>query len=84
MEKPKKVCNDLRERLKNMEREKRNRIIFVVVYCIVAGIVTSEFFIIGFSIWLFTAFIFVWALLAIYNAREAKLNKDKEELGCEN
>jgi fatty acid desaturase len=78
-----KSCNELRERLEKIKRKKRNRIAFAVAVCIVAGIITSEFLIIGFSIWLFIAFVFVWALLMIYGAREATLNQNKQEMGCE-
>ena len=78
------ACIKLREMLKKTQREKRIRIAFVIAFCSVAGIVMSQFLIIGFTFWLFIAFIFVWALIMIYSAREAHLNHDQEKLGCEN
>jgi fatty acid desaturase len=83
VEKAIKACDELRERLKSIKREKRKRIVFTVAFCVVAGIVMSEFLILGFSIWLVIAFIFVWSLLMIYGARETALNQDKEKMGCE-
>jgi len=82
VEKAIKSCDELRKRLKSIKKEKRNRITFSVAVCIVAGIITSQFLIIGFSIWLFIALVFVWSLLMIYRARETALNQKKEKLGC--
>jgi membrane protein implicated in regulation of membrane protease activity len=78
-----KTCDELKERLKSIKKEKRKRIIFAVVFCVVAGVIMSEFLILGFSIWLGIAFFSVWSLLMIYGARETALNQDKEKLGCE-
>jgi hypothetical protein len=41
MEKAINACNELRKRLKNIRREKRNRLVFAVTFCVVAGIVPS-------------------------------------------
>jgi predicted membrane protein len=78
------ACNELREKLKNIRREKRNRLVFAVGFCFVAGIVMSQFLIIGFTFWLFIAFVFVCALIVIYRGREARVNQSEEKLGCEN
>lgn len=84
VEKAIKACNELRERLKNIRREKRNRLVFAVTFCFMAGIVMSHFLIIGFTFWLFIAFIFACALIMICSAREARVKQDEEKLGCEN
>jgi Flp pilus assembly protein TadB len=78
------ACNELREKLKNIRREKRNRLFFAVGFCVVAGIVTSQFLIIGFAFWLFIAFVFVCAIIVIYSGREARINQSEEKFGCEN
>jgi cell division protein FtsL len=78
------ACIKLRERLKKVKREKRNRITFAVAFCIVAGIITSQFLIIGFSIWMLIAFLFVWALIMSYSVKEAQVNQNMKKLGCKN
>jgi uncharacterized membrane protein YhaH (DUF805 family) len=78
------ACIKLRERLKKVKREKRKRIIFAVAFCIVAGMITSEFLIGGFSFWMVIAFFFVWALIMSYRAREAKVNQNMKKMGCKN
>ena len=83
MEKTINACIRLRERLKKTKREKRKRIAFLIVFCFVAGIVMSEFLMIGFTFWMFVAFYSIWALTKIYRAREAHLNQNIEKLGCE-
>jgi hypothetical protein len=77
-------CIELRERLTNIKREKRNRITFVVAYCIVAGIVMSQFLIVGFTFWMFIALIFISALIINYRAKEAQVIQNIKKLGCEN
>jgi hypothetical protein len=77
-------CIELRERLTNIKRKKRNRITFVVAYCIVAGIVMSQFLIVGFTFWMFIALIFISALIINYRAKEAQVIQNIKKLGCEN
>lgn len=83
MEKTIDVCIKLRESLKKIKMEKIKRIAFLIVFCFVAGIVMSEFLMIGFTFWMFVAFFSVSALTMIYSAREANLNQNIEKLGCE-
>ena len=78
------ACVKLRERLRKTKREERISIAFAIAYCSVAGIVMSHFLIIGFTFWLFIAFVLVFALIMIYSAREAQVNQDQEKLGCKN
>lgn len=64
---------ELSDRLANTRREKKEGILIIVVYCLVAGIVMSQFLLIGVTFWTFVAFIFIVALLIHYQKVEAEI-----------
>ena len=77
-------CSELRGRLANIRRKKRDRIIIIVVYCIVAGIVMSQFLIIGATFWMLVGFFFTLALITHYRTAEAEIIDKMQNLAnCE-
>jgi hypothetical protein len=74
-------CNKLRERLMKIRRKKRDGVIILLACCFVAGIVMSQFLIIGFSFWMSIGVIFTVALIIHYGTIEAEVVHKMENLG---
>jgi len=77
------ACIKLRENLKKTRREEIKRIILVIGFCFLAGIETSKFLLLGFASWMFVGCCIVWGYIMIYSGREADLNQNMMEMGCE-
>ena len=80
MEKTVSEHTKLTKKLTNLRKEKRDRIGIVVVYCFIAGIVMSQFLLIGATFWLIIGFLFIAALISHYRKAEAEITDKIQEL----